>query len=360
MINRANYLAIREHMEYRRRVLQNDEGTITVDWLAMKHLIIWADSIPLHDAPRKMPTFPEYLYTARNDGKDGREYPLTPKYMVKVLEHARSFFDWARKNKPEYRKVPESWIDTLKVRRSKGTQTKLTKRQVWTLEDVIKVVTFQTPNDTLRYQRDQAAIAFLFLSGMRVGAFVTLPISCVDMSQYPEKPARIAQLPEYYVQTKNSKAAVTFLLPIPELMSIVLKWDAKVREVAQGNMTSWYTKLDYSGLNINSEDYVTETRIVTGRRMALSQGMRELCAMAGVEYKSPHKLRHGHGVYGVKVAKTVAELKVISQNLMHSNIGITDGIYGKLAEDDMAAIIGSMTPDKLKHRENPFERLEGK
>ena len=77
----------------------------------------------------------------------------------------------------------------------------------------------------------------------------------------------------------------------------------------------------------------------TGRAEAFKQGLKQLCEIADVPYKSPHKIRHGHGVYGVKKAKDIAQLKAISQNLMHANIGITDGIYGNLAEDDLAEIL---------------------
>jgi hypothetical protein len=49
---------------------------------------------------------------------------------------------------------------------------------------------------------------------------------------------------------------------------------------------------------------------------------------------SKNKFRHGHAVYSIKLAKTVAELKAISQNLMHSNLSITDGIYGILSRED--------------------------
>lgn len=31
----------------------------------------------------------------------------------------------------------------------------------------------------------------------------------------------------------------------------------------------------------------------------------------------------------------MTEFKSVSQNLMHANMGITDGIYGKLVEDDV-------------------------
>jgi integrase len=225
----------------------------------------------------------------------------------------------------------------------------------WTLEDAIKVVTFPTPKDTLRYQRDQAALAFLFLSGMRIGAFVTLPVCCVDL-----KKRRVAQLPKFFVQTKNTKAAITFLLPIPELLGVVTRWDEYIRNLAESEMLSWYTKLDGTGMRIDTKDAVTEDRIVTGRRMAFSQGMRELCEMAGVKYRSPHKLRHGHGVYGVETARDMKDLKAVSQNLMHANVGITDGIYGRLAEEGVSDAISTLTSDRRKPKViDPFAEFEG-
>jgi len=38
----------------------------------------------------------------------------------------------------------------------------------------------------------------------------------------------------------------------------------------------------------------------------------------------------------------LADLKAVSQNLMHSNISTTDGIYAVLSEDDLAARIRSL------------------
>jgi integrase len=72
-------------------------------------------------------------------------------------------------------------------------------------------------------------------------------------------------------------------------------------------------------------------------------GIKELCELADVKFKSPHKLRHGHGVYGVMHARNMAELKALSQNMMHANVGITDGIYGRLKTDEMKNILASFT-----------------
>jgi integrase len=64
--------------------------------------------------------------------------------------------------------------------------------------------------------------------------------------------------------------------------------------------------------------------------------------MAGVgrRYHSPHKFRHGHAVYALRMAQDVAALKAVSQNLMHQNLTVTDGVYGVLSDVDVKRQIG--------------------
>jgi integrase len=54
-----------------------------------------------------------------------------------------------------------------------------------------------------------------------------------------------------------------------------------------------------------------------------------------LSYHSPHKFRHGHALYALKMAKDVSALKAVSQNLMHANLSITDGVYGILSDTDV-------------------------
>lgn len=330
MINRENYLLVCAYNDYLGNVQQLDEGTLKMYWQGLKHLLQWADKQTFKYAHKIMPSFPEYLLTARNvrhtnDKDTGKQ--LTPKYMKKILGESRAFFNWLRLNERGYNTVTEAWIETLKVRRSVDTQSRLQERHYWRLEDVRKVIAL---NPTcIRERRDLAAFAFLMLSGMRIGAFVTLPVDCVDI-----KTRKIQQLPEKGVQTKNSKAAVTFLLPIADIHEIVSEWDIYIRTL-KGSY-NWYPPMDHAGETLLPGLLKGQ---YTGRAESFKQGLKQLCDRAGVAYKSPHKIRHGHGVYGVKKSKDIAQLKAISQNLMHANIGITDGIYGNLAEDDLAEIL---------------------
>ena len=135
---------------------------------------------------------------------------------------ARRFFKWARLNKTEYKKIPESWVETIQPPRSRGKQSELEKREYYSLEEIRKLVSLST--ERLIDKRDRAATAFLFLTGIRIGAFVSLPVHCVDL-----KNQTIYQLPSEGVETKNSKALKTYILQIEDLIEIVHDWDTFIR-----------------------------------------------------------------------------------------------------------------------------------
>jgi len=60
-----------------------------------------------------------------------------------------------------------------------------------------------------------------------------------------------------------------------------------------------------------------------------------LMTLAGLTYKSAHKYRHGHAVYGLLHARTPADFKALSMNLMHSSTRITDETYAFLSEGEV-------------------------
>lgn len=333
MINRDNWKLTKEYLQYRQDILQNDPKTIRSGRVVLAHVLNWADDTPFASVAKLRPTLPDYLLSARRDTKEDR---LSPAHMAKILTWARALFRWLRIEHPStYRSLSPAWIDSLQLRRSTSMKSRLPSRQFWTLDEVKKIIQYQP--DTLRKQRDRAALCFIFLSGMRGGAFVTMPIRSVDLEN-----RRVFQLPEWGVQTKNSKAAVTYLMPIPDLLAVVQEWDTYIRAQAPPN-TAWYASMDNLGTGIRVNDTVEDIH-VPGRRNALYQGMKELCDLVGIEWKSPHKIRHGHGVYGVKRAKTMAEYRALSQNMMHESTNTTDK-YTAFLSDEVGDIISTFTPE---------------
>lgn len=329
MIYRGNYFDVLTYLEYQEKLLQYSPKTIDRKWAHLRHLLNWADEIPFPKANRIDETFPKYLLTARNDNLDNQ---LSPASMARACLEARTFFEWAKTNYPsKYRPITEKWIETIRPSRSSGIHSELHEREYYSLEEVRQLVRFSP--DRLIDERDRAAAAFVFLSGMRVSAFVSLPVRCVDLEN-----RSVDQFPNEGVRTKNSKAARTFLLPARNLLLIIGSWHKKV-ERELGRDAYWYPPLTTDGMEWNKSNRVGSTE---SRRMSFSRGLKRLCRMADIAYKSPHKLRNGHGVFGVKASKTIEEFKAFSQNMMHENMEITDRLYGRLANDDVRQTIRNL------------------
>ena len=188
-----------------------------------------------------------------------------------------------------------AWLESLRPPRNKETQS---GHEYVTLDGVLSMVAVPNEDGDLALLRDKAAAALLFLSGARASAFTTLPISAVDL---PER--TLKQWPELGVATKNSKRATTFLLPIPELLTVAETWDNIVRNKLPADHP-WYAPVNIHWGN-QELDPSTPGK---NRHQALDKRLRRLFELAGLPYKSAHKFRHGHAVYGLQHAQTTPAL----------------------------------------------------
>lgn len=110
------------------------------------------------------------------------------------------------------------------------------------------------------------------------------------------------------------------------------EWDTRVRHMAPTSL--WYAPIARDGIRL-----VETSRAIFGRASAIGEDIRCICDRAGIEYKSPHKLRHGHIVYARGLARNMEEVKAISQNVMHANAIITDQVYSALTSNQVQNVI---------------------
>ena len=328
MVNRDNYLVAKKYLKYLAEVNQLDPRSISRYWFYLKYLLIWADERLLCDVTAARPTFASYLSIKRLDGEAG---PLASATLKKVIQVAKRFFGWAKMTYPsEYRALSAAWIDTLRPPRSVQPAR---EHDFITLEEVRRITEKKIDETDLALRRDQAAAAMLFLSGMRAGAFSTLPISAIDLSR-----RTINQWPTLGVETKNDKSATTYLLDIPDLLAVVEKWDTFIRS-QMPSTAMWYTPT----ISQWGEQTLSADPPGANRNVAVSKRMRNLFKVVGLPYKSPHKFRHGHAVFALQHAKTMADYKAVSMNLMHADIRVTDGIYAPLAGNEVQQRIAGLT-----------------
>ena len=99
-------------------------------------------------------------------------------------------------------------------------------------------------------------------------------------------------------------------------------------------------------------------RVGENRGQRARKDLEDWLERVGLPYHSPHKFRHGFAVFAIKHANDMSDMKAISQNLMHANISITDGIYGGLSDMDIKKQITSLTSNSIPDDEQTLIEME--
>ena len=344
MINRDNYQLSQEFLNYLSDIMRTKRVSVDRYRFYLRHILIWLDEIGVSDAYAHTPTF--HTYIEANQATRA----LAPQTISKIMQVARRFFVWCKTKHPtRFKRLSRDWISSLRPARGAYVPK---PRLYFTLDEMLKIAALSIPVDDLALRRDQAAACMLFLSGMRVGAFVSLPIRCVNLDSMT-----IQQFPMDGVKTKNTKHATTFLLNIPTLLAVVRQWDVFVRQHLPDS-AMWFAHI----VGQWGEQHLASNMPADSRGNHYNRRLKALLINAGVPPRSSHKFRHGHAVFGLQNARTLADYKAISQNLMHGNIQITDGIYADLVGSEVKARVtglGSLTnPATTTLSFNPTGQLD--
>ena len=290
----------------------------------MRYLLVWADERPFKQVTTFRPVFPEHMLTARLDGI-GK--PLSSDYIKKVLATARYFFSWLSDNKSGYRKINQAWIRTIKTKRL-AQKPKI--KDAVTLDEIFQISI--APAETIMERRIRASAVFLYLSGVRISAFISLTLRLVDIDN-----RQVIQDPTLGVRTKNQKYGITYLWNIPELLAVVKEWDDEVRAIlpAQG---FWFAPLSPDTGEIDTNTF----QVGKSRHNLARRNLKTWLGKVGLPYHSPHKFRHGHIQYGLANSKTMADFKAVSLNAMHSSIKITDEFYSNINDQEVKNRISTL------------------
>jgi integrase len=124
---------------------------------------------------------------------------------------------------------------------------------------------------------------------------------------------------------------------IPELLDVALEWDHFVRSELPAK-ARWYVPIDQhwglQSLSMGSPG--------ANCGLALDKRLRLLFTRAGLPFRSAHKFRHGHAVYGLLRAGTMADYKALSENMMHADIRTTDDTYALLSSEEVKKRIAGL------------------
>lgn len=191
MINRQNKFLVDEYLEYRLRFDQLDPKSVCLEKTLALHYLTWADEQPFKNAPNFKVNLVEYVRDCK--GPDGRE--LSQNYRRKIIGSAKNFFTWLTIHKQGFRSITPAWLSTLKIRL---VQDEFDDQTTISLDEILQIA--RIPVENLVEERVRAGVVFLYLSGMRISAFISMPIKAVDLTEL-----EVRQSPVLGIRTKNKK-----------------------------------------------------------------------------------------------------------------------------------------------------------
>lgn len=273
-----------------------------------------------------------------------------------TMRHLKTFFTWLV-TQPGYKsRINPDSISYLSLDRKKVREIVTPKPQSFpSLAHVKALVDSIEVHDEIDL-RDKAQISFLLLSGMRVEAITTLPLGAVDKTTL-----EIRQLPQLGVRTKFGKPMITRLCEFDgDLLAQVLKWIDYLEKVKMFSPTDPLFPRSLVVQHPDTLSYVStevEKRSWSGTG-AIRQIIADRSAKAGLPYFKPHAFRQAASHLSLDACRSPEEIRAVSQNLGHENIGTTIMNYGKLDQFRVAEIIKNM--DFSAKRDDGISEVEMK
>ncbi len=312
------------------------EATVNSISQAISRLDIYTNSVEYKSlSPTIATQFKSWLLEKNSNG---RAVSVTTVYHA--LRHVKKFLRWLS-GEPGYRsgRLRESadylTLDKGKVR--EATAQKYVESP--TLEYVLRLVDSIKGDDEIS-RRDRALIAFLLCSGMRDLAVATLPLGCFERDSQI-----VHQDPAMGVRTKFSKTIHTKLLPFDDrLIRAILSWhDYLACERKLSPDTPFFPRTKSFCLEGESLSGSIGVEPVFWKTAGpIRKILKERSVNAGLPYFKPHTFRHALARLFQRLPLTPEQLKAVSQNMGHENIGTTLLNYGKLSTHQALEVVGKI------------------
>jgi integrase len=290
------------------------------------------------------------------ENRKHRNLPLSVTTQYNYLRHLNNFFTWLS-GQPGYKsRISLDNVSYLCLEKKKVREALSPKRVDFPSLNYIIELANSIEIKTEIDKRDRALIAFLLLSGMRDKAICTLPMGCFDCENL-----EIDQNPGSGVDTKFGKPNVSYIFRFDDnLLRYILEWANYLKETKLfGEADPLFPKNKV----VQAEDGLTFTSIeVEPSFWKSTNSIRKIlkgrAEAAGLKYYHPHTFRHAAAYLALKYCHTGEQLKAISQNFSHENLGTTMMSYGNLDSFRMGEVIRDMRFSPKEQESEESMRVE--
>ncbi|SFR47912.1 tyrosine-type recombinase/integrase [Litoreibacter janthinus] len=274
--------------------------------------------------PERARAFKRRLASQQNQHTGGK---LSRSSINGTLREVKAFFLWLS-DQPGYKsKITSSDTDYLSPDRKSENARRSSCWKPHPSPAQVRVLLHQMPTDTVLRRRDRALIAFLFLTGSREGAAITLRLAHVDLAN------ACVHFDGKSVDTKFGKTFTTAFFPFGhDVERIVREWIAELKD---------------DHLFSASDPLFPKTKVCQGpsRRFAATGICRVPWSSpssaakifkaafddAGLPSFSPHRVRDTLAELASEHCRTPEDYKAWSQNMGHDDVLTTFRSYGSVA-----------------------------
>ncbi|QFT74519.1 site-specific integrase [Ruegeria sp. THAF33] len=277
--------------------------------------------------------FKRHLQGLRND-RTGAS--LSPATINGVLRDVMKFFDWMA-DQPGYKsRISRADIAYLTPDRKSEQARRGTLWKPHPSPEQVERLLSEMPIETVIQRRDRALIAFLFLTGSREGAAITVRLRHVDLAN------KCVQFDGRSVDTKFGKSFTTSFFPFGDDVERILR--------------DWITELRQDHLFSDTDPLFPKTRVAVGpsRRFEAVGIAREPWAgpssaarifkqsfvNAGLPPFSPHRVRDTIAELAKLHCRTPEDYKAWSQNMGHDDVMTTFSSYGSVSPGRQVELMG--------------------
>lgn len=186
-------------------------------------------------------------------------------------------------------------------------------------------------SESIVQKRIRAGVCFLYLTGMRISAFISMPIKAVNL-----KELEVRQSPELGMRTKNKKSAITYMLDIGPVIHYVCEWDAFVRHKLPPS-GFWFTPLNSTTGYINT----SAVKVGENRPSIFRKDLTTWLNKHQTLLHSPHDFRRGHASFLWERSKDFNDLLAIKENLMQENLATTE-LYARKNKAQIKSLVHNL------------------
>ncbi|MGB0798093.1 MAG: tyrosine-type recombinase/integrase [Planktomarina sp.] len=278
--------------------------------------------------------FKDWLDTAKNK-RTGKPLSLSTKNAQ--LRSVRDFFCWLV-DQPGYRScIPrDGWQYFRPSRKDQRAAQRAAPRKIPSVEQVARAFDAM-PCVTSHQKRDKALIAFLMLTGARIGAVATIRLKHIDLdAQDVFQDAR-------EVNTKHAKTIRTAFFPMgQEYIDALAGYISHLQlDLFFGPEDPLFPKSEIkhgpNGFECKGLD-----RAPFASSGPLTAIVKEAFASVQLPEYTPHAFRHMLALYGSKHCQTIEHFKAWSENLGHEEMKTTMNSYMPISPERQRELILGM------------------